>query len=113
MWTALYLSMSIAAWRVWRRGRSVEASAAQRAAVRGALIVYVMQLALNGSWSPVFFGLKRVDLALAVIVLMLVAIAETMRRFARIDRAAAWLLAPYLGWVSFATVLNSGQVPSL
>ena len=54
-----------------------------------------------------FFGLKRVDFALVIIVMMLLAIAETIRRFYRLDRLAALLLAPYLGWVAFATVLNA------
>lgn len=106
VWTALYIAMGIAAWRIWRRGTVPGASPALRADVRSALLVYVAQLALNAGWTPVFFGLKRIDFALAIIVVLLVAIVETVRRFYRLDRPAALLLLPYLGWVAFATALN-------
>jgi benzodiazapine receptor len=107
VWTTLYIAMGIAAWRVWRLGTTRDTSPTQKAGVRLALFVYAIQLALNASWTPMFFGLKRVDLALVMIVLMLAAIAETARRFSRLDRAAAMLLLPYLVWVTFATMLNA------
>ena len=107
VWTVLYLTMGVAAWLVWRRGAVPGASTALKSQVRAALVVYGVQLVLNASWSPMFFGLKRVDFALVIIVMMLLAIAETIRRFYRLDRLAALLLAPYLGWVAFATVLNA------
>lgn len=107
VWTALYVAMGVAAWRVWRRRTALTIGGAEQSAIRSALLVYAAQLALNAIWSPVFFGLKRVDLALVVIVVMLAVIAETVRRFYQFDRPAAWLLLPYLGWVSFATVLNA------
>lgn len=105
VWTVLYASMGVAAWLVWRRGRDTESPAAP-SLVRSALTVYAAQLALNAIWSPVFFGLKRLDIAFVIIVAMLVLIAETMRRFHRVRPVAALLLAPYLAWVTFATLLN-------
>ena len=107
VWTVLYTAMGLAAWLVWRRGSEAQSSS-ERSVARGALTVYAAQLALNAIWSPVFFGLKRIDLALAVIVGMFVLIAETIRRFYRVRPASAALLAPYLAWVAFATVLNWG-----
>lgn len=107
VWTTLYIAMGIAAWRVWRLSAAHDASTALKVRVRSALLLYGVQLLINASWSPVFFGLKRVDIALIVIVLMLAAIVETVRRFNRLDRTAAALLLPYLAWVSFATVLNA------
>ena len=106
VWTALYIAMGVAAWRIWRRAIVPGASQTLRAAVRSALLVYGVQLALNAIWTPVFFGLKRTDVALAIIAVLVVAIVETVRRFNRLDRAAALLLLPYLGWVAFATALN-------
>jgi tryptophan-rich sensory protein len=106
VWTVLYVAMGVAAWRVWRAGRT-PLPPAQGPVVRRALIAYGVQLALNASWTPVFFGLKRIDIALVIIVAMLLAIAETTRRFYRVDRRAALLLLPYLAWVAFATVLNA------
>jgi translocator protein len=95
VWTLLYLMMAVAAWLAWRKARSWRV-----------LIPYFIQLALNAAWSPVFFGLKQPAWALLVIVALWIAILQTIRVFRPASRAAAWLLVPYLLWVSFATVLN-------
>lgn len=99
-WTMLYILMGVAAFLVWQRGLGSRAG-------RIALACFLVQLVINALWTPVFFGLHRVGLALVVIVLLWVAIAVTMYYFAQVSRAAAVLLAPYLVWVSFATVLNA------
>lgn len=106
VWTVLYLSMGIAAWLVWRRGGETE-SPEQRRRVRLALAAYGLQLGLNAVWSPTFFGLKRIDLALAVIAALVVTLIETVRRFGQLQRPAALLLLPYLAWTMFATALNA------
>lgn len=98
VWTALYLAMAVAAWRVWRAGGR---------GATAALVAYGVQLALNAAWSVLFFGLRSPGAALVDIVVLLGAIAVTMRLFARHDRPAVWLLAPYAGWVAFATALNA------
>ena len=98
VWTALYAAMAVAAWMVRRRGGF---------AVQGrALGLFLLQLALNAAWSPVFFGMQRIGLALVVMLLLWAAIAATMAAFFRVSRGAGWLLVPYLAWVSFAAVLN-------
>ena len=73
---------------------------------RKPLLIFLAQLALNALWTPLFFGLHRPSLAFAEIILLWLAIAWTIAAFSRVHRAAAWLLAPYLAWVSFAAVLN-------
>src|SRR5690606_27482683 len=98
VWTALYLAIAVSGWLVWR-----EAGIAGAALPLG---VYALQLLLNAAWTPIFFGLKRPDLALAEIVLLWGAIAATIVLFASVSATAAWLLVPYLAWVSFATALN-------
>jgi tryptophan-rich sensory protein len=98
VWTTLFVLMAIAAWRVWR----VDGFAA----ARGALTLYVIQLALNALWSWLFFGWHRGAGAMIDIVVLWLLIVATMRAFAAKDRVAAWLLAPYLAWVSFAAALN-------
>lgn len=99
VWSALYLMMAIAGWRVWRR-------LGWRAGGR-ALLVFAVQLALNLVWSAVFFGLRMPGAALVVIVLLLAAIGVTMRLFWTADRLAGMLFLPYVFWVGFATVLNA------
>lgn len=98
VWTVLYAAMAVAAWLVWRRGGL--------ARQRGAMGLFLLQLALNAAWSPVFFGMQRMGLALVVMMLLWAAIAATMVAFFRVSRGAGWLLVPYLAWVSFAAVLN-------
>lgn len=98
VWTLLYLSMAVAAWLVWRERGWARA--------RGALGLFVLQLALNALWSWLFFAWHRGALALADIVVLALLIVATLAAFARIRRLAAWLLVPYLAWVAFATALN-------
>jgi tryptophan-rich sensory protein len=98
VWTALYAMMAFAAWLVWHRGGW--------AAQARPLGWFLLQLALNGLWSWVFFGWHRPGLAFAEILLLWAAILLTIRSFAPVSRPAAWLLIPYLAWVTFASVLN-------
>jgi len=99
VWTLLYIAMAVAAWLVWR-----ERTGHRRVAVP--LVAYTLQLVANGLWSWFFFGHHRIGLALADITLMWVLIAVTIALFWPIRRAAAWLLVPYLAWVSYAGALN-------
>lgn len=98
-WTTLYTLMGIAAYLVWRQGWS-------EGAVKLALVAYTAQLLLNAAWSPVFFGLQAPLPGLVVIVLLWVAIVVSIVWFFRVSNAAAWLMVPYLLWVTYATALN-------
>ncbi len=98
VWTTLYALIAVSGWRVWRRRGAP--------GTRAAFVAYAAQLALNLAWSWLFFGQRMIGAALADIVLLLVAIVINALLFSRIDRVAAWLLAPYGAWVAFAAVLN-------
>lgn len=98
VWTALYVMMGVAAWRIWR--------AADRDAARGPLAVFALQLAVNLGWSVAFFGLRNLGLAVAVIIALDLLVLATALMFRRVDRFAEWLLIPYLAWIAFATILN-------
>lgn len=98
VWTALYIGMAMAAWLVWRKQGL--------AGARLPLFLFALQLFLNAAWSALFFGLRNPGLALIDIGLLWLAILATMVAFHRVSPWAAGLLAPYLGWVSFATALN-------
>ncbi|MDX1375558.1 MAG: TspO/MBR family protein [Burkholderiales bacterium] len=102
VWSVLYAMIALAGWRVWRR-----CGWTRNGAPEPALVAWALQLGLNLCWSFVFFGARLIGAALVEIVLLLVAIAVTTGLFARIDRIAAWLMAPYAAWVAFAALLNA------
>jgi tryptophan-rich sensory protein len=100
VWTILYVMMGIAVFLIWEKRR------AQTKTVDLALGLFALQLLLNTSWSIVFFGWHQIGLGLVNIVLLWLAILLCIIRFYPISRLAAWLLGPYIVWVSFAAVLN-------
>ncbi len=98
-WTILYIMMGIAAYLVWEKGWD-------KAEVRGALIIFAVQLILNALWSILFFGLHSPLYGLVGIILLWIAILITIIRFFVLSAAAGWLMIPYLLWVTFAALLN-------
>ncbi len=96
VWTLLYLAVAIAGWRCWRR---------HRAGI--AFKVWVAQLLVNFSWSPIFFSAHRIDLALGVITVLFAAVVAFVVVTWRRDRLSAMLFVPYAAWVGYATVLNA------
>ena len=99
VWTALYVAMAVAAWRVWRRLGLGHA--------RHALSLFGIQLLLNLAWTILFFGFQQIGLALVEIVVLFSVIVATAIAFWRRDSGAGLLFAPYLGWVGFAALLNA------
>lgn len=100
-WSVLYALMAISLWRV-ATVRPLDSSLRIRA-----IGVFLVQLAINTTWSFAFFGQQSPALGLVVIGILLVAIVITIFVFQGIDRLAAWLLVPYLAWVGFASLLNT------
>ena len=96
VWTALYLTMAVAAWLVWRKDGGTAVP----------LRIFLFQLLLNLAWSGIFFKLRLPGAGFAEIVLLWLAILATAIGFWRTVPAAGWLLAPYLFWVSYAAALN-------
>ena len=98
VWTTLYVLMGIAFFLVWRSPNSADKSRAMWA--------FGTQLVLNFFWSFIFFKQQNISGAFIEILFMLAAIVATIVLFSKVNRTAAWLLAPYLAWVSFASFLN-------
>jgi benzodiazapine receptor len=97
-WTLSYMTMGTSVWLIWReryhRSRNI------------ALAAYAVQLTLNALWAPCFFGTENTGAGLFVIVALWLALIWTVREFAVVRPAAAWLMLPYLAWVSFAVTLS-------
>ncbi len=95
VWSVLYVLIGIAGWRTFEREGDGKA-----------MRLWFLQIALNFSWSPVFFGAHLVGAAFAVILALLVAIVAFIAMTWKSDRTAAYLFLPYAAWVAFATMLN-------
>lgn len=99
VWTVLFILMAVAAFLAWRKGIETEP-------VKLALIIFGAQLILNILWSVFFFGLRMPALAFAEIIVLWIFILATILIFRKASVVAAWLMVPYILWVSFAAVLN-------
>jgi len=99
VWTTLFALMGVAAFLVWSSDKAQKK-------IKMALVIFGIQLLINILWSVVFFGFRRLDLAFVNIVYLWFAIIWTMIVFYRIYKPAAYLLLPYILWVSFAAYLN-------
>lgn len=102
VWTVLYIMMGAALYLVM--------TAKSKLSKKPALYVFIGQLVLNLGWSIIFFGLHMPLLGLIEIVLLIIAVLYTIVTFAPHSKTAAWLLAPYVAWLLFATSLNTGIV---
>lgn len=98
VWTTLYVLMGIGFFLIWKQPVSTKRNRA--------LLFFVIQFVLNMAWSFVFFGMHETGWALVEMILLWLAILATIFSFARFSKTAAWLLVPYIAWVSFALLLN-------
>lgn len=98
-WSILYTVIAVAAAIVWGR---------KGAPGRGlALALFGLGVVINLTWSPAFFRFHLILPALVIIGLMWIVAVATTFAFARVSRLAAWLMLPYLLWLSFAFALNA------
>jgi benzodiazapine receptor len=98
VWITLYTLMGISLYLVWGRKDKKDATPA--------LLVFFAQLVLNAVWSIVFFGLQSPFYAFIIIIFLWVLIAGSIYFFYPISKTAAYLMIPYILWVSFAALLN-------
>ncbi|HEX4422266.1 MAG TPA: TspO/MBR family protein [Kofleriaceae bacterium] len=102
MWAVLYGTIAYSGWRIWKAPPSPERSRA--------LGLWAGQLALNGAWTPLFFGARRPRSALVDIVALDAAAGMYADAAEKVDRTAALAIVPYLTWLGYATYLNGGIV---
>ena len=94
-WSVLYIMIAVAGWLVWRAD-----------GFGAPLWLWWLQLLLNAAWSVLFFGIRRLGLAMVEAVLLWLSILGCVIAFAPVSPTASWLMVPYLAWVSFACALN-------
>jgi benzodiazapine receptor len=98
-WTALFIMMGISLFLVWQKG-------CEDKKVKTALYLFAGQLILNALWSVAFFGFRSPLLGLMEIIILWIAILATILSFMKLSRTGAYLLIPYILWVSFAAIIN-------
>ena len=99
VWTTLYILMGIALFLVWKSDSSAELK-------KIAIALFVVQLFLNFCWSLIFFKWQQPGWAVVELAALWITILLTIFAFAQVNKIAAWLLVPYISWVSFAGILN-------
>jgi benzodiazapine receptor len=97
-WSILYATIAVAGWLVWLEAGFTGAAVA--------LTVYAVHLVLNALWSALFFGMRRMDLAFYELTALWSSLVAVIALFHAVQPNAAYLLLPYLAWVTFAGVLN-------
>ncbi len=97
VWAMLYVLMALAMWKAWESGQQARA---------GALVWWLLQLALNVAWTGLFFGLNRIGWAMAELAVLIGLVIFCMKAFSLISKPAAWLMLPYVLWLLFALALN-------
>lgn len=99
VWTTLYFLMGISFYLIWQKGP-------KNRNVQQALNLFIVHLVFNAGWSFVFFGLHSILGGMVALIILWGFIVALIREFYKIERLAAYLLVPYLLWVSLAAVLN-------
>ncbi|MDZ4071182.1 MAG: TspO/MBR family protein [Sediminibacterium sp.] len=99
VWTTLYVLMGISVYLIWKQPVSKERNKA--------LQLFILQFILNFCWSFIFFGLHATGWALIEMIALWILILLSILYFAKHSKTAAWLLVPYISWVSFALLLNA------
>lgn len=99
VWIVLYVLMGISLYIVWKKRL-------KNKEIRVGILLFGIQLVLNTLWSIIFFGLQNPMYAFVEIVVLWFAITLTIYHFWKIDKKAAYLLIPYILWVTFASILN-------
>ncbi|MEM4244877.1 MAG: TspO/MBR family protein [Candidatus Nanoarchaeia archaeon] len=99
VWTTLYVLMGISFYLVWSKGLETKQA-------KTAITLFIIQLILNVAWSIIFFGMQSPLYAFIEIIILWVFILLTIIHFYKISKPAAYLLIPYILWVSFAAILN-------
>ena len=96
VWTALYILMSIAAWRIWIKFNDHKI-----------LNIYFYHLLFNATWSVIFFGFHQIELALINLIIILIFVIILIKIYFKKDKLSFFLTVPYLLWVLYAFILNS------
>lgn len=98
VWSVLYVLIAAAGWLIWEKEHTVDLTLIKR--------LYIIQLLLNFSWTPLFFNYHLIGLSLLCLLIILVLVATLLGLSYRVLKSVAYLLTPYLLWLFLAGYLN-------
>lgn len=98
VWSLLYTMIAISGWLIWQAQSLAELTLAKR--------LYVLQLLLNWSWTPLFFGYQLTGAALICLTCTIIVVATLIIKIYQNLKVASVLLIPYLLWLLLAGHLN-------
>jgi translocator protein len=98
VWPVLYLLLAIVGWRLWQLKDNGQVKKLKK--------LYAVQMLINWAWTPVYFSMQMMGLALGMIAAMILLTMYLIREILHYNRAFSLLLVPYLIWISFAFYLN-------
>lgn len=104
VWTILYTLMGVSLYLIYKKYERARANA--KGQIKNAINIFAVQLMLNMLWSVLFFGLRSPILGFVCIIVLLISIIWTIKKFYPVSKEGALILLPYLIWVTFATYLN-------
>ena len=100
VWAVLYILLAVSAYYLTRKGINANN--------RKAFWIFIVQLALNAMWTPVFFGMHQLTVSMILVLAMIILTFWYMRVAHKTSRASAWFMVPYAAWICFAWLLNTG-----
>ena len=100
IWTVLYLSLALSGFYLTRKGLDLSN--------QKTVWLMIAQLALNAAWTPLFFGMHHLAGSMLLVLAMIAMTIWLMRAAKSVSRTAMWLLMPYLAWLCYAWLLNTG-----
>ena len=95
VWTTLYLFMAIAIWSAWHKSYNINL-----------VLIYLIHLCFNTTWSIVFFVFHNIELALLNLIIILSFIIILILKYTKISDLSFYIMIPYLLWSSYALILN-------
>lgn len=98
VWTIIFLLMGVSLFLVLETKKSDQKNLA--------IVLFTIQFFFNVLWSFLFFGLRSPLLGLIGVIILWFSIVATILGFYKVSKKSAYLLLPYILWVSFATILN-------
>lgn len=98
VWPMIYVMIAVVGWKLWQKSSEVKFNKDK--------VLYILQLVINFSWTPLFFYFHLISISMAVIIVLLILVGMLVLSLLKKSKLCAFLLMPYFLWLCFALYLN-------